>query len=127
MPNPSVVLKTDPAGPKFPISEQDVPLTVAGRVHLAPGGSAVLVEETDTADRPTGKLVIFNASSGKRQKEFTVPAIAGLYFLAISPTGRVVYHKGDEYRFVNLKMTFRSSSVERPGGGDIPPLFFADE
>jgi hypothetical protein len=106
---------------------QDVPVTVAGRVHLAPGGGAALVEETDTANRPTGKLVIFNTTSGKRQKELTVSAIANLYFLAISPTGRVVYHKDDSYRFVNLKMTFGSSPVERPIGKEIPPLFFANE
>ena len=106
---------------------QDVPVTVAGRVHLAPGGGTALAEETDTADRPTGKLVIFNTTSGKRQKELTVSAIADLYFLGISPTGRVVYHKDDSYRFVNLKMTYGSSPVERRFGKEIPPLFFANE
>src|SRR4029077_6928013 len=51
---------------------QGVPTTVAPSVHIVPGGCHMLIEETGTGDKPgkTGRLVLFDAVTGKEQKEF---------------------------------------------------------
>jgi hypothetical protein len=104
-----------------------VPTTVAPSVHIAPGGSYVLIEETGTGEQPgkTGKLVLFNAVTGRAQKELSDSHIKDLYFLAVSPTGRVVYHSSDNYWLVRLKLRFAPVPVSRPISKGYPAFFFA--
>ncbi len=108
---------------------QGLPTTVAPSAHLAPGGSYVLVEETGTGEKPekAGRLVLIDALSGKVRKQFSDAHIKDLYFLAISPTGRVVYHASDNYWFLDLGTTFAFVPVSRPISTEYPPLFFASK
>src|SRR5437660_244604 len=108
---------------------QRVPTTVAPSAHIVPGGGYVLVEETRTREKPdkTGRLALFNSVTGKPQKEVNDPHIKDLYFLAVSPTGRTVYHSGDNYWFLDLKMNFAPAAVSRPISKGYPAFFFADE
>jgi hypothetical protein len=108
---------------------QGVPTTVAPCVHIVPGGGHVLIEETGTGDKPgkTGRLVLFDALTGKQQKELNDSHIKDLYFLAVSPTGRVIYHSNDNYWFVHLKMKFASAPVSRPISKGYPDFFFASK
>ena len=108
---------------------QGVPTTVAPNVHIVPGGGHVFIEETGMGDKPekTGRLVLFDAVTGKEQKELNDSHIKDLYFLAVSPTGRVVYHSNDNYWFVHLKMKFPPAPVSRPISKGYPAFFFANE
>ena len=108
---------------------QGVPTTVAPDVHIAPGGGSVLVEETGTGEKPekTGRLVVLDAVTGKSQKELNDSHIKDLYFLAVSPTGRVVYHASDNYWFLDLRMKFAPEPVSRPISRGSPAFFFADK
>jgi hypothetical protein len=108
---------------------QGVPTTVAPSVHIVPGGGHVLIEETGTGDKPekTGRLVLFDAVTGKEQKAVNDSHIKDLYFLAVSPTGRVVYHSNDNYWFVHLKMKFAPALVSRPISKGYPAFFFANK
>jgi len=106
---------------------EGVPSAVAPSVHLAPGGGYVLVEETGSGEKPekTGKLALFDGTTGKQLKEFRDAHIKDLYFLAVAPTGRAIYHASDRYWFVDLKIKFGQSPVMRPIEKGYPPLFFA--
>ncbi len=102
---------------------RDLPSTVPSHIHIAPGGGAVLVEAE------SGELVLFDGNTGAPIRHFAGPQGRKMYFLAISPTGRAVYHSNDAYWFADLGATFASAPVTRPPGGDIeyPGLFFADQ
>jgi len=108
---------------------QGVPTTVAPGAHIVPGGGHVLIEETLAGEKPdkTGRLALFDGSTGRAQKELNEPEIKDFYFLAVSPTGRVIYHSNDNYRFVDLKMKFADASVNRPISKGYPAFFFADK
>jgi hypothetical protein len=106
-----------------------LPATVAPNAHLSPGGKAVLTEETALSGSPaekTGRLVLFDAATGSMIKDITDPQIKDLAFLALSPTGRAIYHTGDAYRFVNLGTTFSDVPVTRPSSAGYPGFFFTD-
>jgi hypothetical protein len=102
--------------------------TAAPDIHLVPGGTGVLVDETTGSEHASsGKLALYEALTGKRVAEFADSAIDNLYFLAIAPTGKVIYHANKMYRFVNLGRTFGSEPVTRPFSSDYPGVFFADK
>ena len=105
-----------------------IPPTTALNVHLAPGGGFVLVEETGTGDSPekTGRLVLFNADTGDLERDLNDPRVKTLYFLAMSPTGRAVYHSSDDYTFINLDVDAGASPVARSTPNSYPAYFFAD-
>ena len=106
---------------------QGVPTTVAPNVHIVPGGGHVLIEEIRTGEKPekTGMLALFDGVTGKPQKKLNDPHIRDLYFLAVSPTGRAVYHSSNNYWFVDLKMKFPPAPVSRPVSKGYPAFFFA--
>ena len=109
---------------------QDTPSTFAPNVHLAPGGDDVLVEEalqSGSQVTKTGKLLLYSASTGKPIKELSGQHIQELYFLAISPTGKAIYHSSDKYSFIDLGKTFVPDVVTRPIPTGYPGLFFADK
>jgi hypothetical protein len=108
---------------------QGVPTTVAPNAHIVPGGGYVLVEETGTGEKPdkTGRLALFDAVSGKLKKELNSSHVKDHYFLAVSPTGRVVYHLSDKYQFIHLKMRFPPAPVNRPIPKGYPAFFFSDK
>lgn len=100
---------------------QAVPATTALKVHLAPGGGYVLVEESGT-----DRLAIFDAKTGLKVKEVTGAGVGAQYFLAIAPNGKAVYHSGDMFRFVNLGLRLPSVPVWPSTGMEVPGVFFAD-
>ncbi len=108
---------------------RELPSTIAPGAHLSPGGGAVLAEETapnGSSAAKTGRLVLFDATTGSRIADFMDSQIKDLAFLAISPTGRAIYHSGDAYRFVNLGTSFLDVPVTRPSSAGYPGFFFAD-
>jgi hypothetical protein len=124
-----LVLAVADSGSRTVVRLQGLPSTVAPSAHLSPGGKAVLAEETalnGSSVEKTGRLVLFEAATGSMIKDLTDPQIKDLAFLAISPTGRAIYHSGDRYRFVNLGTTFLDVPVTRPSSAGYPGFFFAD-
>ena len=108
---------------------QGLPSTTAKNAHIVPGGSAVLIEETRldaSTITKTGRLLLFDATTGRPIKEYRDPAIVHHTFLAIAPTGRAVYHKSDLYSFVALGRAFPGKAVERPFSAGYPGYFFSD-
>ena len=71
----------------------DLPVTTALNIHLAPGGEYVLVETLTGPDSngvKTGRLALFRSDTGDLLKDFEAPQTKSLFFLAISPTGRAI-------------------------------------
>jgi hypothetical protein len=108
---------------------QELPTTTVSNAHLTPGGSAVLIEEVtgSTSAVKTGKLDLYDSSTGKAIGQLTSASVREQYFLAISPSGRAVYHSAEAYSFVDLKRTFTADEVTRPNNDSYPALFFADK
>jgi hypothetical protein len=113
---------------------ENLPFTTVEHVHLSPGGTHVLVEEVVKGDDPrsrkrTGRLVLYDAKTGRAAKALSEPAIIKLYFRGISPLGKVLYDLLDEYRFVDLRVRFPAVSVVRPASEDFaqPAVFFSDK
>jgi hypothetical protein len=113
---------------KTVVSLQSPPQSTALNVHLAPGGAAVLIEETEPAGKhaKTGKLILFDAATGRALGDFSGPHVRDQYFLAIAPTGKAVYHSADLYSFIDLARTFAAAPVSRPSDSSNPAVFFAD-
>jgi hypothetical protein len=108
---------------------RELPSTTARNVHLSPRGKAVLVEEiisNGELSEKTGRLVLYDASSGRVIKSATAPAVKSLSFLAISPSGKAVYHRNDTYRFVDPGRKFSAFAVSRPFSDGYSGYFFAD-
>jgi hypothetical protein len=108
---------------------RELPVTTARNIHLSPGGLAVLAEETESTGAlltKTGRLVLYDASSGRVINRYFDPMIRSLAFLAISPNGRAIYHRNDIYHFVDLGKKFSSLAVSRPFAEGYPGHFFAD-
>jgi len=103
--------------------------------HLVPGGSYVIVEDTQVA-RPgsagsivkTGKVRLYDATTGTFVTEFSDPHVARLVYRGISPRGQVLYQLGSESWLLNLGLTFPAIPVVPVRADDFPPptLFFAD-
>lgn len=111
----------------------DLPRAFPQNVHLSPGGAAVLAEAANAAPngaeltQKTGQLVLVDAATGKRLKQWTVPNLDGYQFLAITPNGKIAYHLGGKYRFTNgIGATYPNEPVYRHQSVG-PPLFFAAE
>jgi hypothetical protein len=108
---------------------RDLPPTTALNVHLAPGGSYVLVEETGetrTSAVKTGRIVLYDSKTGSRIRSLSNPQIRKLYFLAISPNGKAIYHDSRNYIFVDLEQKASTDVVVLPPTVPSPGLFFAD-
>ena len=112
---------------------QNLPPTFPQNVHLAPEGAAVLVEAAKSAPdgaeltQKTGQLVLLDGISGKRLKEWTVPNLGAYQFLAITPNGKIAYHLGSRYRFIDsIGATYSNEPVYRQESIG-PALFFASE
>lgn len=107
-----------------------LPRTTARNVHLAPGGRAVLVEEVDsdaTQDSAkTGRLMLFNAATGRLRATILSQRIKTMIFLAISPNGKAIYHRDEDLAFVNLGQVYAADPVLRPSAEGFPGMFFAD-
>jgi hypothetical protein len=108
---------------------QDLIATAAPNVHLAPGGSEVLVEDTGSGPKvvKSGKFSIYSAKTGRLIKTYSDPRVKDLYFLAISPTGKVIYSSMDNYWFQDLGRTYPADAVMRPFSSARPGLFFAGQ
>jgi len=110
---------------------EGISTTVVSNVHLAPGGADVLIEEMekDGGSRlaKNGKVALYDSKTGKRVKDFSDPHIKDLYFLAISPTGKAIYHSGETYWFIDIGRKFVPDAVTRPISAGYPGLFFADK
>jgi hypothetical protein len=108
---------------------QSAPATTVSNAHLTPGGSAVLIEEVTGTSKPvkTGNLDIFDAATGRFAKQLTGPMVREQYFLAISSTGRAIYHSGETYSFIDLGHSYTSDTVTRPSTGSYPAMFFASK
>jgi len=106
---------------------QPAPATTVSNAHLVPAGSAVLIEEVTGAPKPvkTGKLDLFDAATGRSIEQLTGPTVRAQYFLAISPTGKAIYHSGEAYSFVDFGRSFTRDPVSRPSTGSYPAMFFA--
>jgi hypothetical protein len=111
---------------KSMVELKDVVLTSARSVHLTPSGEAVWVEETDNAGAKTGNAVLYDARTGREIKRFADSRVKTMSFLAISPSGKAIYHSGSEYAFLSLGQKFSSGSVVRLlNANSYPPVFFA--
>jgi hypothetical protein len=107
----------------------EIPPTTALNVHLAPGGLTVLVEEAVSgggSTRKTGRLILFDVPMGRAIATVDEPVVRDMAFLAISPNGKAIYHRNDNYRFIGLGRAFSSDPVSRPFAGSYPGYFFAD-
>jgi hypothetical protein len=107
---------------------QSLPPTTALNAHLSPGGDAVLIEVTDRAGQPkkTGRLVLFDANTGGQIQEISDPIARDQYFLAISPSGKAIYHSGETYSFVALNRAFATGPVIHALDSSYPAIFFAN-
>lgn len=108
---------------------RSLPSTVAPDAHLAPGGQYVLVEETTEGEKPvkTGKLTLFDATTGTVLQELSNPAVKHQYYLTIAPAGKAIYHSGEEYSFIALSKTVEPAQVTRPAATSADPgVFIAD-
>lgn len=103
--------------------------------HLAPGGSHVIVEDTQVASPgsagsivKTGKVCLYDATTGTSVAEFSDPHVARLIYRGVSPRGHVLYQLDSESWFVNLGRTFPAIPVVPVLADDFPPptVFFAD-
>jgi hypothetical protein len=108
-----------------------------GLVHLSPGGTHILVEETDAAGGKIGKDDLYEVATGKLVRTFADARIKELEFRGIAPTGRVLYAHGDAtsgdfgngpYVLFDLGVTFPPDQVTVVVAEDFPPpvVFFAD-
>ncbi len=70
--------------------------------------------------------MLFNADTGDLERDLNDPRVKTLYFLAMSPTGRAVYHSSDDYTFINLDVDAGASPVARSTPNSYPAYFFAD-
>jgi hypothetical protein len=102
--------------------------TTARNAHLSPDGAVVLIEETEAGGQPkkTGRLVLFDGNTGKELRQISYPAARDQYFLAISPTGKAVYHSGEAYSFLNLQREFPDRPVRHAFDSSFPSCFLAD-
>jgi hypothetical protein len=107
---------------------QSTPPTTARNAHLSPGGDVVLTEVTEGAGQPkkTGRLVLFDANTGRQIQEVSDPAARDQYFLTVSPSGQAIYHSGETYSFVGLKGNFGTQAVIHVLDSSYPSVFFAD-
>lgn len=131
---------TGEAGPAFAVADEGThsfvrlqgPMaTTVDNVHLAPGGTHVLVEETSAAGgraTKTGRVWLYDAATGAVSQTIMAPQITKLPFRGISPDGKVLYDLLDDYWFLDLGRTFTADPVERPLEPEFPPpaVFFSD-
>jgi hypothetical protein len=108
----------------------DLPSASIGNVHLAPGGGAVLVEEShpDPSDShsslKTGKLLLLDAVTGKHIKEWNLPNLKKQHFLALTPNGKAVYFNDKSiYSLIPMSMKFKDVPVVSPEQRDVPYVF----
>lgn len=113
---------------------ESLPVTTVENVHLSPGGTHVLVEEVvmgenSRSPRKSGRLLLYDAKTGRVAKTLSEPSIIKLYLRGISPLGKVLYDLLDEYRFVDLRIRFPAVSVIRASSEDFsqPAVFFSDK
>ncbi len=107
---------------------EGLPRTTAPGVHLAPGGTHVLVEAMagdSTSPERSGSLALYDAATGRVVKSVTDSRTKSLSFLALSPDGRVIYHANDRYVLVDLGVRFGTGAVLRPVPAGRPGVFFA--
>jgi hypothetical protein len=113
------------------------PFHPGGLVHLSPGGTHVLVEETDAAGGKIGKDDLYEVATAKLVKTLSDARIKKLDFRGIAPTGRVLYAHGDAtsgdfgngpYVLLDLGVTFPPEQVSLVVDEDFPApvVFFAD-
>lgn len=107
---------------------QSIPPTTALNAHLSPDGDAVMIEVTESAGQPkkTGRLVLFDANTGGQVQEISDSIVRDQYFLAISPSGKAIYHSGESYSFVALKRAFAIGAVTHALDSSYPAIFFAN-
>jgi hypothetical protein len=110
---------------------QNTPRTDQNSVHLSPGGTAVLVEELSAQGRPapkTGRLVIFDAATGRIVKTLDEPRTVGLFYHGMSPTGVALFQDSERDELINLGMTFPAEPVVVSPLAEFMgnPAFFAD-
>jgi hypothetical protein len=95
--------------------------TPGGAVHLTPGGKFVLVEYAD-------HLGLFDARSGHAVKDVpNTAASGGKSFVAVSPSGRVVFGEEMSYQFAGLEMRFPDVEVMDRQRDACGGLFFSDK
>ncbi len=98
-------------------------------VHLTPGGKLVFAEESEASAQGMhrdGKLLIYNAKTGKKSKEIIDQRLKQAYFLAVAPTGWVIYIAQGKYLFFDLGETFAADDAEPIGANRSTSYFFAD-
>jgi hypothetical protein len=110
---------------------QDVTLATQAYVHLAPGGSHVLVEDTvlNGAERTTtGTIHLYSATTGLVIKTISDDRIRAFSFLGMSPDGMALYLSKDGPSFLDLGMKFGPEQVDVLSLEDFPPatVFFSD-
>jgi hypothetical protein len=129
-----------PGGPVFAVADeasrtlvrlQGPVSTTNDNVHLTPGGTHVLVEETVTAGSratKTGRVRLYDGATGVVTQSFVAPQTEKMSFRGISPGGKVLYDLLDRYWFLDLGRTFTTDPVERSLQPEFPPpsVFFSD-
>ena len=109
------------------------PGTTREYVHLVPGGSYVLVEDTvvsGTQRIKAGALHLYDSTTGGVVKTIADDRIRSFYFHGVSPNGKVLYELADAYWFLDLGVTFGAEQVENVMIEDFPSVpmtFFSDK
>ena len=80
---------------------------LSGFLHLTPGGG-YLVAKREDADA----FEVYDVNTGKKVKSVAAPkGLAVSEFLAIAPSGSVVFNAGEGFQIVKLGMTFPNVAV----------------
>jgi hypothetical protein len=102
-----------------------VPLPrLADFIHLTPGGRYVVAKRMDGVE-----FEVYDTKTGAKVKTVTAPKGFEMNeFLAIAPTGKIVFNAGGGFRLVDLGMRFANVPVTGIGGKDnCLSFFFASE
>ncbi len=94
----------------------NLPQTTLRHIQLAPGGGFVLVEATQTTGASasrTGVLSLYD-TSGKQVAEWADQRVREMAFVALTPNGTAVYHKGLDYVFIPMGRSFGNAPVVKP-------------
>ncbi|MGO4872104.1 MAG: hypothetical protein ACLPGW_16110 [Roseiarcus sp.] len=118
----------DPTAHKLVVLK-DLPAMTAPQAHLTPGGGAVLVLASTGARsffQSTGNLTLFDATTGLALRRISDSRIKTMYFLAIAPTGKAIFHSDENYRFIDLGAKYPGEPAMPPSGYTLLPQFYAD-
>lgn len=97
---------------------------LSGFIHLTPGGADVVAKRTDS-----NQFEVYAAKTGAKVKTVTAPRGFGAdNFLAIAPTGRILFNDGEGFRLIDLGMRFPNVSVTGNGENhNCLSFFFASQ